>query len=456
MQNSKRTQNRIAVVLAAIIAVALILNGCTSNKTLHNKEQESSVNTEVLTETKVTEQTEETLRATEPEIDKLGDQSEPSEPSEGAESTEADVTTQPSATTNDKTTDVDDESSNPTESEKSEPEKAPETKPDKTKEPSEPKQTEPTESEPTNPTPTEPEVTEPKPTTPPVTEPPSDEKEYPDDYLGRFKIPSVGVNVACYKSAAQSVVDAKDSAAYFYSSGHAIIADHVDQGFSAIKSCVKWTSAKLETPNGTRYYTCVGKINGHNTGVELTDSNYNSIKDLYPGALVCYTCNGSWQNVVIVFFSDGSISYDENGKVISESEYDCTDGRHAWGEKEVAWEVFDGDGNYRGWDKRVCIYCGEEDWIVRTEPSEDCEIPEPTIPEETEDPEAESTEPTEETVPDESEPEVEETKPEEGTDPTETTAPTESTPQNDEDGDGSSELEDDNTTPEPTETEPIE
>ena len=35
----------------------------------------------------------------------------------------------------------------------------------------------------------------------------------------------------------------------------------------------------------------------------LTDSDYNSIEGMYPDALVCYTCNGNWRNVTIVFFA---------------------------------------------------------------------------------------------------------------------------------------------------------
>lgn len=57
--------------------------------------------------------------------------------------------------------------------------------------------------------------------------------ERTSNYVGRFQIPSVGVDVACYSSMAQSVVDARDSAAYFHACGHRIIADHVHQGFEA-------------------------------------------------------------------------------------------------------------------------------------------------------------------------------------------------------------------------------
>ena len=122
------------------------------------------------------------------------------------------------------------------------------------------------------------------------------------DYYGRFQIPDVGVDVACYESAEQSVVDAKDSAAYFYACGHWIIGDHVNQGFGAIKGCTVGDTARMVTPHGVEQYTCVGLLRGHNTGTELTDWDYKPITDLYPDTLVCYTCNENWRNVTMVFF----------------------------------------------------------------------------------------------------------------------------------------------------------
>ena len=129
------------------------------------------------------------------------------------------------------------------------------------------------------------------------------EVELPIEYLGRFYIPAVGVDVACYRSSAQSVADAADSAAYFFACGHDVIADHVNQGFGAIKGCKIGDGAQLVTAEGTEHYTCVGLIQGHNTGIALTDLAYNPIDDMYPDTLVCYTCNDNWRNVTIVFFA---------------------------------------------------------------------------------------------------------------------------------------------------------
>jgi hypothetical protein len=130
-----------------------------------------------------------------------------------------------------------------------------------------------------------------------------EEVELPVDYLGRFSVPGVGVNVGCYESSAQAVADAHDSAAYFDACGHTVIADHVNQGFGAIKGCDVGDRAQLTTESGAESYVCVGSIQGHNTGTALTDGNYTPIDELYPDALVCYTCNDNWQNVTIVFFA---------------------------------------------------------------------------------------------------------------------------------------------------------
>ena len=125
----------------------------------------------------------------------------------------------------------------------------------------------------------------------------------PTDFVGRWKIPAVNIDVACYGNNAQVTVDNVDSAAYYVNSGHQVIADHNYQGFSAIGSCKPGTLAYLEKRDGqvVSYY-CVAVIKGHNTEDALTDESYVSIDKLYPGTLVNYTCNENWQNVTIAFF----------------------------------------------------------------------------------------------------------------------------------------------------------
>lgn len=251
----------------------------------------------------------------------------------------------------------------------------------------------------------------------------SDSSNVLSNFVGRFRIPSVGISVACYASSAQSVVDARDSAAYFYCDGHNVIGDHWNQGFDGIKRVAIGGSATF----GSTSYKCVARINGHNTGQALTDANYNSISSLYPGTLVCYTCNGNWKNVTIVFF-------EREGGSQEEVKYDCSSGKHCWGEWEIAWERYE-SGNYYGWDCRECSICYEEEWVQRTEPSPGMEIPEleetvpttpdptdPTEPEEIKPPAPTPTEPTEPTpteppVVEPTEPETEPAEPE--TQPTE-------------------------------------
>ena len=199
-----------------------------------------------------------------------------------------------------------------------------------------------------------------------------------DEYVGRFKIPAVGVNVACYASSSQATVDAADSAAYFYTSGHLTIADHKHQGFSAIRSCSKGMKASLSTSSGTKNYICVDRINGHNTGYELTDANYNSIDSMYPGTLVLYTCNENWQNITIVFLKlEGAPDPEPEGEPV----YGCAEGQHLWTEWKLEW-AGESSGRQFHWESRECKICYEEEWelIYDTEAPEDTETSEETIP----------------------------------------------------------------------------
>ena len=122
--------------------------------------------------------------------------------------------------------------------------------------------------------------------------------------VGRWVIPDVGVNVACYASSEQSVCDRKDSACYFTLGSQKVIGDHWNQGFGAIKKCVVGTKAYMDTKDGKQWYICTGVIpDGHNTGSALTDADYNPLTEANPGGITCYTCNGNWKNVTIVLFS---------------------------------------------------------------------------------------------------------------------------------------------------------
>lgn len=110
---------------------------------------------------------------------------------------------------------------------------------------------------------------------------------------GRLVIPDVGINVGLHYTYgtddSQSVVNSPDAAAIPTWFSQCIIADHWNQGFEGIKSCV---------PGQTLAY--VGE--GDNVTTDLVDDNYNSITTANMGGLTMYTCNDNWRNITIVFF----------------------------------------------------------------------------------------------------------------------------------------------------------
>ena len=129
---------------------------------------------------------------------------------------------------------------------------------------------------------------------------------------GGFYIPDLGINVAVYAAPleadggvyAQAVVDAEGQAALFYRNGHQIIADHWNQGFEAINYAVPNTTRATFMQGGVPYeYVCVANIQGHNIETDLTDGSYTPIDSICPGAIVLYTCHGSWQNVTLTFWA---------------------------------------------------------------------------------------------------------------------------------------------------------
>ena len=219
-------------------------------------------------------------------------------------------------------------------------------------------------------TPSQPEETKPVEETKPTETKPNNKPNTSDTYVGRFKISSVGVNVGCYASASQATVDATDSASYFFGYGHRIIADHNNQGFNGIKSCVVGTKATFTYEDGSvENLVCVGKIQGHNTGEILTDANYNPINDLYPGSIACYTCNENWKNITIVFFMEES---EANNKQENKEEkpeettpsapvYGCKEGKHKWTEWKFEWGGTTGGRNFH-WQSHECMICHDEEW----------------------------------------------------------------------------------------------
>ena len=123
------------------------------------------------------------------------------------------------------------------------------------------------------------------------------------EYVGRFYIPDVGVDVALYDSWKQAVCDKKDSACFFQYGAQRIVADHWNQGFGAIKKCEPGMEAYIRNGNKTEKFICTDIIEGHNTVTgDLTDWDGNDIWDWNKDGITCYTCNGNSRNIKIIFF----------------------------------------------------------------------------------------------------------------------------------------------------------
>ncbi len=120
--------------------------------------------------------------------------------------------------------------------------------------------------------------------------------------IGRWSIPRVGVDVAAYAGYDQAITDAKDSANYIAFGSQHLIADHRHQGFNAIKSCEVGDIAFLDIGTEIKEYVCTGVILGYNTRTDLVDEDYNSVANVNPGGITCYTCNANQTSVTIVFF----------------------------------------------------------------------------------------------------------------------------------------------------------
>lgn len=120
---------------------------------------------------------------------------------------------------------------------------------------------------------------------------------------GRLYIPGVGLNVAIFNGWSQGVIDAKDSAGtYSYGGGQMMIADHKNQGFSAIKSAVPGqTVAYINNGSTVQAYMCITKGTGQNTATgvpyDLLDCNGNSLYLQNAGGIGMYTCNSHWSSI---------------------------------------------------------------------------------------------------------------------------------------------------------------
>ena len=91
-------------------------------------------------------------------------------------------------------------------------------------------------------------------------------------------------------SSLQTIVDNKDSAAYYKNHGKLVIADHNSQGFKVLVNLSEGTIASIKFENGkTIKYKLINKSEGKNEGYDLVDSEGNSFFDK-DYDLIMYTC----------------------------------------------------------------------------------------------------------------------------------------------------------------------
>lgn len=130
--------------------------------------------------------------------------------------------------------------------------------------------------------------------------------------VGRWSIPSVGINVAFYYvdriyenvALGQRITDAWDSATYYTYNGTYVIADHSNQEFSALKYVSVGAEAYVDYGSYQQKYVCTKFEYGHNDDGTLLDADYNVIYyyDYNDGGITCYTCNGNSYNIILVCF----------------------------------------------------------------------------------------------------------------------------------------------------------
>lgn len=122
--------------------------------------------------------------------------------------------------------------------------------------------------------------------------------------MGRLYIPEVGLSVALYSASiydighSQSVTDRSDSAAYLYDAsdifGFDMIADHVHQGFNAIKWLDEGAEAYIDHGDSIEYFYCTDTFigyNGYDGQTGMFDTYGNSVAGWNDGGLCMYTCN---------------------------------------------------------------------------------------------------------------------------------------------------------------------
>ena len=138
-----------------------------------------------------------------------------------------------------------------------------------------------------------------------VTEPPLSYGSF-----GRLDIPTVGIGVALnyvdlYDGTAQSVVDAYDSAAYFFwHDCKYVIADHNNQGFANLRNAQVGSYAQISKADGhVDTYICTRVCtDGRNTQYDLLDEYGISADSSVNCSLLMYTCNQDWEHITLTFW----------------------------------------------------------------------------------------------------------------------------------------------------------
>lgn len=130
--------------------------------------------------------------------------------------------------------------------------------------------------------------------------------------VGRWVISNAGIDVACYYytefyesgASVQRVTDAWDSAAYFPYNGLYIISDHSNQEFNSLKYVSVGMDAYMDYGDYQQKYVCTRFEYGYNDSGIIADASHTGIYyyDYNNGGVTCYTCNGNWQNIILVSF----------------------------------------------------------------------------------------------------------------------------------------------------------
>ena len=122
----------------------------------------------------------------------------------------------------------------------------------------------------------------------------ADETKY--GTFGRLYVSSYDVALYDYNvhttsdSALQTLVDNKDSAAYYKNRGRLVIADHYNQGFKILVNLTEGSTAYIKLEDGTTLrYRLIKKSEGTNTGPDLVDNEGNSFYAM-DSDLIMYTC----------------------------------------------------------------------------------------------------------------------------------------------------------------------